>query len=75
MKKKEIQNNMLACFLLGMLAQGGLFLTMQDWLGKEKYIEHLKNHWLDTHWLIWISISIFAVYRLNALTKRFDEKG
>lgn len=27
---------------------------IQDWMGKEKYIEYVNTFWIDIHWGVWI---------------------
>lgn len=46
----------IAGWLMGLLAMS----LFQDWKGKDGYIEHLHEAWVDIHWAVWI-LPILAV--------------
>lgn len=60
-------------FILGMIFYAGLSMAIQDYYGKEQFVELLNKEWIDVHWLFGATVAIFAVYMyvkwLNKETK------
>jgi hypothetical protein len=48
-------------FVYGVIAAAASAAAMQDWMGLDAYVEHVKNNWIHLPWTFDILIFIIAV--------------
>lgn len=49
-------------FWCGFMTEAGISMAVQDWHGLEGYIEFLREHWINFHWLVGASIAFIALF-------------
>ncbi len=49
-------------FWCGFAVNTGIHMAVQDWYGLEGYIEFCREHWIDLHWLVGVTIAVVAGY-------------
>ena len=49
-------------FYMGALAAFSIVAAIQDWLGLEGYIQHLRDTWIDLPWWISACTFVFAIW-------------
>ena len=47
----KIESRMHSCFMAGMISAFSMTVFMQDVMGLEWYIDHVRNHWINLHWV------------------------
>lgn len=50
------------CFFFGYMFHAGHDMFLQDIWGLEKYIEVVRLHWVDLHWVVGLGVMILAVF-------------
>jgi hypothetical protein len=49
----------------------GFDMLIQDWLGLEGYIEFVREHWREIHWMWGLMIAASCMFLYNAMLGRF----
>lgn len=47
-------------FIRGIFTMALMMALIQDFMGMEAYIAHLRAGWIDVHWTVWL-IPIFGI--------------
>ena len=58
---------LVASFILGIITATGLHSLFQDWMGKERYIQYLQDHWIAFPWQVDALVVVWALWALNRL--------
>lgn len=66
-----MRSRILKIYICGALFHAAITSLMQDWYGKEYYIEHLNKNWVSP----WISVPIAIFYILYSTYVLFNDKG
>ena len=56
-------------FWCGFLVHAGLTMAIQDWYGLEHYIQHVRSHWVDLHWLVGVAGASVAIYIYTSIKR------
>ena len=59
---KQVYMALRRAWWYGMFFSIGFNMLIQDWMGLEGYIVFLREHWVDVHWVVGLSITAFALY-------------
>ena len=59
MKKKPIVGKL--SFVLGIIFGLCLQFMHQSWLGQERYIQSVRDHWVSTSWWLWVFYAILVI--------------
>jgi len=49
-------------FILGCIVTLSIMGFVSDFMGKDQYIEYIKNNWMDTHTVAWVILCAYALY-------------
>ena len=70
--RKKVYRALKRSFVYGYLACAGMHMLIQDALGLEGYIQHVREHWINMPWVIGLGIVLIALALYIGMLHRFS---
>ena len=61
------------CFWAGFLLYGCMNQMFMDLMGKEGYLRKIEEHWVDTHWSLWLFLTLAVYFYFMYITHHIPE--
>lgn len=49
-------------FWCGFFVHAFFTLFVQDWMGLERYVASVREHWVNISWLVWVPLIVLCFY-------------
>jgi len=56
-------------YLIGVVMSSAALGLMQDFVGREGYIEYVRRHWIDLPWWPWVLVLLLFAWSLFSRMK------